>query len=87
MAITQMTHGGWKAPSNIATTGVSVITTEGENSADDKTTTNLPAVLAGMERHEALAFVSQLYDHAKAGHSVWGDKSTAITARRTFPAW
>ena len=27
-----------------------------------------------MERHEALAFVSRLYDHAKAGHSVWGDK-------------
>lgn len=27
-----------------------------------------------MERHEALAFVSKLYDHAKAGHSVWGDK-------------
>ena len=69
-----MTHGAWKGPSNIATTGVSVITTEGENSADDKSTTNLPAVLAGMERHEALAFVSQLYDHAKAGRSVWGDK-------------
>ena len=31
-------------------------------------TTNLPAVMAGMERHEALAFVSKLYDHAKAGH-------------------
>ena len=69
-----MTHGAWKGPLNVSTTGVSVITTEGENSADDKTTTNLPAVLAGMERHEALAFVSQLYDHAKAGHSVWGDK-------------
>jgi site-specific recombinase XerD len=27
-----------------------------------------------MERHEALAFVSKLYDHARAGHSVWGDK-------------
>ena len=27
-----------------------------------------------MERHEALAFVSKLYDHTKAGHSVWGDK-------------
>ena len=27
-----------------------------------------------MERHEVLAFVSKLYDHAKAGHSVWGDK-------------
>ena len=69
-----MTHGGWKAPSNISSTGISVITTEGENPADDKSTTNLPAVLAGMERHEALAFVSKLYDHAKAGHSVWGDK-------------
>ena len=27
-----------------------------------------------MDRHEALAFVSKLYDHARAGHSVWGDK-------------
>ena len=69
-----MTRGAWKGPSNIPTTGISVITTEGENPADDKSTTNLPAVLAGMERHEALAFVSKLYDHAKAGHSVWGDK-------------
>ena len=69
-----MTRGGWKAPSNIAPTGVSVITTEGENSADDNSTTNLPSVLAGMERHEALVFVSKLYDHARAGHSVWGDK-------------
>ena len=69
-----MTRGAWKGPSNIPTTGISVITTDGEKSADDKSTTNLPAVLAGMERHEALAFVSKLYDHAKAGHSVWGDK-------------
>ena len=69
-----MTHGAWKGPSTIAKTGVSVITTEGEKSADDNSTTNLPSVLAGMERHEALAFVSKLYDHARAGHSVWGDK-------------
>ena len=69
-----MTRGAWKGPSNIASKGISVITTDGEKSADDKSTTNLPAVLAGMERHEALAFVSKLYDHAKAGHSVWGDK-------------
>ena len=69
-----MTRGAWKGPSNIPTTGISVIATDGEKSADDKSTTNLPAVLAGMERHEALAFVSKLYDHAKAGHSVWGDK-------------
>ena len=27
-----------------------------------------------MKRHEALAFVSKLYDHASAGHSVWDDK-------------
>ena len=69
-----MTHGAWKGPSSIPATGISVIATDGEKSADDKSTTNLPAVLAGMERHEALAFVSKLYDHAKAGHSVWSDK-------------
>ena len=27
-----------------------------------------------MDRHEVLAFVSKLYDHAKAGHSFWVDK-------------
>ena len=58
----------------LPTLGVSVITTEGEKSADDNSTINLPSVLAGMEHHEALAFVSRLYDHAKAGHSFWGDK-------------
>ena len=69
-----MTRGGWKAPSTTGNTEQSSIATDSENTADDKSTTNLPAVLAGMQRHEALAFVSQLYDHAKAGHTVWGDK-------------
>ncbi len=61
-------------PQNIGITVKSGITTGSENTVDDKSTTNLPSVLAGMERHEALAFVSKLYDHAKACHSVWGDK-------------
>ncbi|MDC0325860.1 tyrosine-type recombinase/integrase [bacterium] len=61
-------------PQNIGITVKSGITTGSENTVDDKSTTNLPSVLAGMERHEALAFVSKLYDHARDGHSVWGDK-------------
>ena len=69
-----MTHGGGRPPQNIGITVKSGITTGSENTVDDKSTTNLPAVLAGMERHEALAFVSKLFDHSKAGHSVWGDK-------------
>ena len=72
--ITQVTRGGGMPPQSIGITVMSGITTGSENTVDDKSTTNLPAVMAGMERHEALAFVSKLYDHSKAGHSVWGDK-------------
>ena len=30
-------------------------------------------VMAGMDRAEALAFVSRLYDSAQAGAHIWGD--------------
>ena len=36
-----MTHGAWKGPSNIVPKGVSVITTECENPADDKSAIGL----------------------------------------------
>ena len=34
----------------------------------------LPAVLDGMDKAEALAYVSRLFDAAEAGAVLWGDK-------------
>ena len=64
-----MTHGAWKGPSNTANTQVSLVTTEG----DSESVVKLPPVMAGMDRAEALAFVSRLYDSAQAGAHIWGD--------------
>ena len=33
----------------------------------------LPAVLDGMDKAEALAYVSRMFDAAQAGAAVWGD--------------
>jgi len=68
-----MTHRPWKGPSNISTTGISAVTTEGRFQALDKSVDKLPPVMAGMDRAEALAFVSRLYDSAQAGAHIWGD--------------
>ena len=68
-----MTHGPWKGPSTIPNTGISTVTTEGRSQALDKSVDKLPPVMAGMDRAEALAFVSRLYDSAQAGAHVWGD--------------
>jgi site-specific recombinase XerD len=38
-----------------------------------KSVVKLPPVMAGMDRAEALAFVSRLYDSAQAGAHIWGD--------------
>ena len=66
--ITQMTHGGWKAPSNIETTGISVIKTEAPDDLSSKPSSKrLPAVLDGMDKAEAPAYVSRLFDAAQAG--------------------
>ena len=70
-----MTHGGWKAPSNIETTGISVVKTEAPDDLSSKSSSKrLPAVLDGMDKAEALAYVSRLFDAAQAGAAVWGDK-------------
>ena len=70
-----MTHGGWKAPSNIDTTEISVIKTEAPDDLSSKSSSKrLPAVLDGMDKAEALAYVSRLFDAAQAGAAVWGDK-------------
>ena len=68
-----MTHGAWKGPSNIANTQVSLVTTEGDSESVVKSVVKLPPVMAGMDRAEALAFVSRLYDSAQAGAHIWGD--------------
>jgi len=70
MAITQMTHGGWKAPSTIPTTWISEIKTEAPIGLACKP---LPPVLDGMDKAEALAYVSRLFDAAEAGAVLWGD--------------
>ena len=68
-----MTHGPWKGPSTIPNTGISTVTTEGRSQALDKSVDKLLPVMAGMDRAEALAFVSRLYDSAQAGAHIWGD--------------
>ncbi len=71
--ITQVTHGGWKAPSNIANTGICEVDTEASSSLARKSALKpLPAVLDGMAKAEALAFASRLFGAAKAGGAVWG---------------
>ena len=68
-----MTHGAWKGPSNTANTQASLVTTEGDSESVVKSVVKLPPVMAGMDRVEALAFVSRLYDSAQAGAHIWGD--------------
>ena len=69
-----MIHWGWKAPSNLSTTEVSVVTTEDDFGASSKISSkSLPPLLAGMDRAEAMAFVSRLFDSAQAGAHVWSD--------------
>ena len=69
-----MTHWGWKAPSNLSTTEVTVVTTEDDFGASSKISSkSLPPLLAGMDRAEAMAFVSRLFDSDQAGAQVWSD--------------
>ena len=68
-----MTHGAWNGPSSTANTQVSLVTTEGDSESVVKSVVKLPPIMAGMDRAEALAFVSCLYDSAQAGAHIWGD--------------
>ena len=69
-----MTHGGWKAPSNIANTGSRQLETVCQNGLSSKISSKqCPAVLDGMAKAEALAYVSRLFDAAQAGAVLWGD--------------
>ena len=68
-----MTRGGWKAPSNTPTTGISEIKTEAPDGLARKSARKpLPPVLDGMDKAEALAYVSRLFDAAEAGAVLWG---------------
>ena len=69
-----MTHGGWKAPSTHSKGTDLAITSEPEKSLSDKSSDKLPPVFAGLDKAEALAYVSRLFDAAAAGAVLWGDK-------------
>ena len=65
-----MTHGGWKAPFNIPKTTLDLgilVTTEAQKRGAAKTAQTCRPFLAGMDKAEALAFVSRLFDAAQAG--------------------
>jgi len=69
-----MTHGGWKAPSNIPTTEISEIKPEAPDGLARKSARKpLLPVLDGMDKADALAYVSRLFDAAEPGAILWGD--------------
>ena len=69
-----MTRGGWKAPNAIPATEISVIKTEPSEALSRKSARKpLPPVLDGMDKAEALAYISRLFDAAEAGAVFWGD--------------
>ena len=65
-----MTHGGWKAPSILTTRHLR----QHQKNGVAKTVANVPPVFSGMDKEEALAYVSRLFDAAQAGAVLWGDK-------------
>ena len=50
------------------------ITPEASRSVSDKSSDKLPAVFVGLDKAEALAYVSRLFDAAHMGAFLWGDK-------------
>ena len=65
---------GLEGPSNHSTAQEVGITSLLKNRGDAKSDASLPPVLAGMDKAEALANVSRLFDAAQAGAVLWGDK-------------
>ena len=65
---------GLEGPSNHSTARVNGITPLPKNRGDAIPDANIPPVLAGMDKAEALAYVSRLFDAAQAGAVLWGDK-------------
>ena len=79
-----MTTGGWKSPFNHSTAREDGITPLPKNRGDAKTDVSLPPVLEGMDKAEALAYVSRLFDAAQAGAVLWGDK---LLLKRFLALW
>jgi len=69
-----MTTGGWKSPFNHSTGSDLGITPQAPESHPDNGSRQIPAVFAGLDKAEALAYVSRLFDAAQAGAVLWGDK-------------
>ena len=63
-----------ESPLKQATDKVSAITSVRQNRTPDKFPDKLPPVLSGMDKAEALAYVSRLFDAAHAGAVLWEDK-------------
>ena len=61
-------------PSTVNAAADLAITSEASKSVSDKSSDKLPAVFAGLDKAEALAYVSRLFDAAHAGAVLWGDK-------------
>ena len=69
-----MIQWGWKAPSNHSDGSNLGITPQAPESHPDNGSRQIPAVFAGLDKAEALAYVSRLFDAAQAGAVLWGDK-------------
>ena len=69
-----MTTGGWKSPFNHSTGSELGITPQAPESHPDNRSRQIPAVFAGLDKAEALAYISRLFDAAQAGAVLWGDK-------------
>ena len=68
-----MTTGGWKSPLNLSSNSDLALTLDPQKSLSDKSSDKLPPVLVGMDKAEALAYVSRLFDAAQAGAVLWSD--------------
>ena len=69
-----MTAWGWKPPSNHSIESDLGITPQAPESHPGKGYRQIPAVFAGLDKAEALGYVSRLFDAAQAGAVLWGDK-------------
>ena len=61
-------------PSIVTAADDLVITPEACKAVSDKSSDKLPAVFEGLDKAEALAYVSRLFDAAHAGAVLWEDK-------------
>ena len=65
---------GLEGPLNNSSRSDLGITPQASESHPDNGSRQIPAVFAGLDKAEALAYVSRLFDAAQAGAVLWGDK-------------